>query len=334
MTSRELVYKTLEFKKPQRVPRQLWLLPWAEYKYPMDCQRIRTEYPDDIVGPKFEFRHKPKTVGDPYSVGTYIDEWGCIFENIQKGVIGEVKQNLLNDICEWEKVRLPEELLSFDIEQINAWCAQTEKFVLAGCCPRPFERLQFICGSTNVYMNLVSWPSEFSKLLKRIHRFYVEKVTRWCQTNVDAIFFMDDWGSQSSLLISPVMWRKIFKPLYKDYIDIAHKYGKKAFMHSDGYIVDIFPDLIELQLDAINSQIFCMGVEKLAAFRGKITFWGEIDRQHLLVDGNKADIRCAVEKVRDLLYVNGGVIAQSEFGPGAKPENIRTVFESWNNFVF
>jgi uroporphyrinogen-III decarboxylase len=273
-------------------------------------------------------------MGDPYSVGTYVDEWGCIFENIQQGVIGEVKKYLLNDISEWEKVRLPEELLSFNIEQINVWCAQTEKFVLAGCCPRPFERLQFICGSTNIYMNLTIWPSEFSKLLKRIHEFYIEKVTRWCQTNVDAIFFMDDWGSQSSLLISPVMWRKIFKPLYKDYIDIAHKYSKKAFMHSDGYIIDIFPDLIELGLDAINSQIFCMDVEKLGAFRGKITFWGEIDRQHLLVDGDKVDIRCAVEKIQDLLYANGGVIAQSEFGPGAKPENIQTVFESWNNFVF
>ncbi|MCE5340002.1 MAG: hypothetical protein LLF92_02575 [Planctomycetaceae bacterium] len=332
MTSRELVYRTLEFKRPKRIPRHIWLLPWAEQEYPKDCQRIRAAYPDDIVVPEFQFRYKPKTVGDSYAVGTYIDEWGCIFENIQRGVIGEVKKSQLNDITEWEKVRVPEELLTFDIEEINAWCAQSEKFVFAGCCPRPFERLQFICGSTNVYLNLATWPSEFDKLLKKIHQFYLENVERWCQTNVDAIFFMDDWGSQNSLLISPVMWRSVFKPLYKAYIDIAHKYGKKVFMHSDGYIIDIFPDLIELGLDAINSQIFCMGIENLAAFRGKITFWGEIDRQHLLPYASLDEIREAVKNIGKALYSNGGIIAQCEFGPAAKPENVETVFEEWDKF--
>ena len=93
---------------------------------------------------------------------------------------------------------------------------------------------------------------------------------------------MDDWGSQRSLLISPAMWRTYFKPMYRDYVQIAHAAGKKFFMHSDGHILAIYPDLIEIGVDALNSQIFCMGVEQLAPFAGKITFWGEIDRQHLL----------------------------------------------------
>ena len=58
-------------------------------------------------------------------------------------------------------------------------------------------------------------------------------------------------------------------------------------MHSDGNILKIYPQLIELGLDAINSQIFCMGVENLEPFAGKITFWGEMDRQHLLVNGSE-----------------------------------------------
>ena len=97
---------------------------------------------------------------------------------------------------------------------------------------------------------------------------------------------MDDWGSQKSLLINPKQWRKIFKPLYKEYIDLAHQAGKKIFMHSDGYIFDIYGDLIELGLDAINSQLFIMDIEEIGKhFGGQITFWGEIDRQHLLPHG-------------------------------------------------
>jgi len=331
MTPRELVYKTLEFKSPSRIPRNIWVMAWAQYNYPDELTRIREKYPDDITGPTFEYRFKPSMQGDPYAVGTYIDEWGCVFENIHRGIIGEVKKPLLCDLSDWNKIRIPEELLTFNAEQVNSSCGQTDKFVLAGCCPRPFERLQFIRGSANLYMDLAMESSEIHSLLNRIHQFYLEKVTRWCQTKIDGIFFMDDWGSQQSLLISPAMWRQVFKPLYKDYITVAHKYGKKIFMHSDGYILDILPDLVELGLDAINSQIFCMGIEELGKkFSGKITFWGEIDRQHLLPEGTKEDICKAVQDVGKALYRDGGVIAQCEFGPAAKPENVEAVFEEWN----
>ena len=68
---------------------------------------------------------------------------------------------------------------------------------------------------------------------------------KWAQTDVDCLQMMDDWGSQKSLLISPKLWRQYFGPMYKDYIDIAHNAGKKISMHSDGYTLDILPDLIE-----------------------------------------------------------------------------------------
>jgi hypothetical protein len=144
---------------------------------------------------------------------------------------------------------------------------------------------------------------------------------------------MDDWGAQNSLLISPDTWVEIFQPLYKDYIDIAHRAGKKIFMHSDGHTLAIYPHLIALGLDAFNSQIFCMGVENLAPYKGKITFWGEMDRQHLLPSGSTGDIRDAVKQLHDTLWQDGGCIAQCEFGAGAKPENVRAMFAAWDEFT-
>jgi len=172
-------------------------------------------------------------------------------------------------------------------------------------------------------------PECLVKFMKKMHTFYCELVEVWAKTDVDSIMMMDDWGSQQSLLINPKMWVEIFKPMYQDYIDIAHKYGKKMFMHSDGYIVDIYPHLIEMGLDALNSQVFCMTIDRLVAFKGKITFWGEIDRQHMLPNGTEEEIELAVKEVKEKLWHNGGCIAQCEFGPGAKPENVRKVFETW-----
>jgi hypothetical protein len=153
----------------------------------------------------------------------------------------------------------------------------------------------------------------------------------WAKTDVDGLMFMDDWGAQRALLISPRQWKKIFKPLYKDYIDLAHRYGKYIFMHSDGYTLDIIPELVELGLDAFNTQLFTMDIEEIGQrFRGKLTFWGEIDRQHLLSFGNPDDIQHAVQRVKDALYCNGGVIAQCEFSAGSKPENVMQVYQTWN----
>jgi uroporphyrinogen-III decarboxylase len=261
-----------------------------------------------------------------------VDEWGCAFKNEQAGIIGQVKQPIVENWEDLDKLRIPEELLTVDVDKVNDFCRNTDKFVLASsCCPRPFERLQFIRGTTNVYMDLAIKSPVLLDLLNQIHQFYIKELELWAETDIDALMFMDDWGGQGSLLISPDMWRHLFKPLYREYINIAHSHRKKIFMHSDGKIIDIMPDLIELGLDALNSQIFCMDVEELGRrFKGKITFWGEIDRQHILANGSKDEIIDAVKRVKSSLYQNGGVIAQCEFGPGAKPENIELVFETWN----
>ena len=50
MTSRDLVKKTLEFRSPERVPWQLWTLPWAKNNHPERLADIQRRFPDDIVG--------------------------------------------------------------------------------------------------------------------------------------------------------------------------------------------------------------------------------------------------------------------------------------------
>lgn len=332
ITSRELVEAALEFRTPWRAPRQLWKLPWAHQQYPEEVAAIERDYPSDFTEPPVSYANPPVTRGDPAAVGEYIDEWGCTFINKQAGVHGEVKEALIRGE-EWEDLALlipPEGRLTFDRKLVDDFCRISDRFVLAKFCARPFEQLQFIRGTEQLFIDLMLRPPRLFEAIERIHDFYKRVLTEWAKTEVDALFMMDDWGSQNSLLIDPRLWREIFKPLYREYVAIAHAGGKKIFMHSDGYILDIIPDLIELGVDALNSQLFCMGVEKLARFKGKITFWGEIDRQRLLPEGNPADIDRAVRSVKSNLWQEGGCIAQCEFGPGARPENVRQVFATWD----
>ena len=180
-------------------------------------------------------------------------------------------------------------------------------------------------------MDLAYATSDIRKLIEIVHDFYLKNVTLWAKSNVDAVFLMDDWGTNQSLLISPDTWRAVFKPLYKEYCDIIHGEGKSVFFHSDGHITSICEDLVEIGVDALNAQLFCMDIEELGQrFRGKITFWGEIDRQHVMPFGTPDDVRKAVQRVCSALAVSGGgVIAQCEWGKDNSQENVEAVFKSW-----
>ena len=335
MTSRELVQKTLTFSCPERVPRVVGALPWAKIYYPTELQKIMRDFPNDTVSAPAFYKDSLPEKGNAYELGEYIDVWGCRFHNRQRGVHGEVKEPLiLNE--NWEdadNVKFPLPFLSIDRDRINLFCSGTDKYVKMGFCPRPFERLQFLRGTENLYIDLAEKSPGMLKFVNKLHAFYCDIYELWADTNVDMMVFMDDWGSQKSLLINPDIWIEIFKPLYKDYIDIAHRHGKKAFMHSDGNILEIMPHLVELGLDTINAQIFCMGIQNLIPYKGQITFWGEIDRQHLLPFGSIHDIDNAVRNVKESLWHNGGCVAFCEFGAGARPENVYQVYQSWNEIL-
>jgi len=329
-TPRDLVRQTLEFDAPARVPRPLLLLPWARDRYPDEAAALQEDFPDDIV--KCEcFLETPLAVeGDRYRAGRHVDEWGCLFENIHSGAIGQVKKPLVAGWGDLDRVRIPEERLTVDRGKVDAFCRATDRFVIAGCCPRPFEQLQFIRGTENLLIDLIDRPVELELLIGRMHDLYMRELELWADTGVDAVMFMDDWGTQRSMLVNPDLCREIFMPLYADYVDLAHGKGKYIFMHSDGYIADIVPDLIDTGLDAINSQVWCMGVRELGArFGGRITFWGEPDRQRLLPSGTPGEVRAAALEMKRAFDRAGGVIALCEFGLAAKPENIRAFFEAW-----
>ena len=103
------------------------------------------------------------------------------------------------------------------------------------------------------------------------------------------------------------MWREIFKPAYQEIMNMVKGSGKFIFYHTCGHVLALYPEFIELGIDAVNSQIHCMGLENVAEkFAGKITFWGEMDRQNLLPFGTPEEIYHAAGVMKEKLFINGG----------------------------
>jgi len=332
MTSRELVIRTLNHEPVGRAPRDLWPSSAVETSRADELAEMNIRYPGDIVAPEFKYPAGRKGQAKPQREGHYTDSWGCTWQAAQRGTVGEVKDPPLAELRRIADYRPPFDILEpARFAKVNRGCETTSRFVLARTEVRPFDRLRTLHGNEATLVDLARDVPEIRSLLAMLHDFYCREIELWAGTEVDGVAIRDDWGSPDSLRITPAMWREIFRSLYREYCKILHGKDKFVFFQSSGNISDIFGELVKIGVDAIHTEWSTMSLDRLAKrFRGRVTFWGGIDRTQTLLGGTPQEIREAVQRVRRALdFGSGGVIAQCPWEAGAPIRNIATVFEQW-----
>ncbi len=114
------------------------------------------------------------------------------------------------------------------------------------------------------------------------------------------------------MLISPRTWRRFFKPRMAHFIASLKAINPqvKVAYHSDGNILPIIPDLIEIGLDVLNPiQPACMEPARLKGeFGDRLCFWGSMDEQHTLPFGSPEDVKREVLDRLETLGRGGGLI--------------------------
>jgi uroporphyrinogen decarboxylase len=305
MTGRERVQRTLAFNHPDKIPVLSWALPEVFIKYGQKLRDEVEKYNTDFHRPDHKDAEYPF---DRYAVGAGRDAWGCVWRNQQPGIIGEVKEPPLATWDGLKKFKAPYHIIEEGRENLAEDIRRhRDKFIFPRSNMNLFERMQHIRGTENLLMDIAEESDEFYTLLDIVYDYYDKWVDKWLQYDIDNLLIADDWGSQGSLLISPLTWRRIYKPRYKAIIDKIRKAGRHVFFHSDGCIESIFCDLVELEVSAINSQLWIMDKERLSHdFRGKVTFWGELDRQGVLARGDAAEILHDIKIMKSLFMHNGG----------------------------
>ena len=336
MTGKERVLKTLAFENPGSIPVDLWILPAARMEHGEKLEALLDKHELDIAQIPGPFDHG--WTPEYYQLGTYTDPWGSVWTNKQAGIIGEVKDPVLGDISKLDGYKAPvaaflEEWRENEGKVQAAIRAQREKgkFIIGGWISL-FEKMQFLRGTENLYCDMgedEGVPEKIADIAMDFWRVYVDA---WLRQDIDAVTFGDDWGSQRAPLVSPAVFREKFKPRYQELIDKIKKAGKKVFFHSDGHIFDLYDEFIDMGVDAMNSQLWCMGVERVAEkYAGKITFWGEISRQNILPRGSAEEVRNAARLMKERLWVSGGgLIGQSEINRDVPLENVAALLGAWN----
>jgi hypothetical protein len=153
-----------------------------------------------------------------------------------------------------------------------------------------FLRLTYLRGFENAMTDVADDAPELRELVGIAEGYWQAVIDRWVALGVDEISFGDDLGLQHALPISPAAWRRVIKPSYRRLFASCRDRGVHVSLHSDGYIVDIIPDLIECGVSVLNPQDLVNGLENIRRLAwGKVCIRLDIDRQSLTVFGQPAD---------------------------------------------
>jgi uroporphyrinogen decarboxylase len=334
MTGKERVYKTIRFEDPDRLPVDIWVLQAAYEKHGPALENLIEEADIDFSRVPF---NDPTYDPLAFDVGVHTDIWGCEWHNHQRGILGEVKGWPLADDDKVPGYKTPVGLLRgakpADLYRGTAEYLEQhpDKFALCGWMSL-FERMQFLRGTENLYCDIALETDEFFAIRDMVLEFWLEYANLVSSIEgVDACIIGDDWGSQRALLIAPEVWRRLFKPAYQQISDVVRGNGKQLFFHSDGYILDLYDDMVDLGVTAINSQVWCMGLDTVAQkTRGRLACWGELNRQETLPFGTPADITACIGQMKETFWQHGGLIGQFEAGRDAPLENVRAALFGWN----
>lgn len=205
----------------------------------------------------------------------------------------------------------------------------------------PMEVAAWIAGFDNFLMALVSDPDWADALLDRILeiklRFW-QAVLPAVAPFVDIISESEDLGAQDRLLISPAAFRQHIKPRLRQlFAGIkAAAPQVKILLHSDGAIVPVLPDLIEVGVDILNPvQVSARGMGDTAFLKrefGKdLVFWGGIDTQSILPNGSPQAVHDEVRRRIDDLAPSGGYVlaAVHNIQGDVPPENVMAMVAAW-----
>ena len=181
-----------------------------------------------------------------------------------------------------------------------------------------FEMAQRIVGMENCLMMMCTDEVVVCALFDRILELkltFWEKALLELGDVVDVITYADDYGTQISQFVSPKMFRQMIKPRLITLFDCLRRLapGARRFLHSDGNIVPLLPDLIEVGVDIINPlQCTAEGMDPVflkREFGGDLVLWGGgIDTQNTLPYGTAQQVKDEVRRNLDILAPGGGYV--------------------------
>lgn len=295
MNSHEIVRRTLAFEGPERV---------AHSFAPSDLIGSGP----DIPNPEGEWRK----IND--REWRRVDEWGNVWGRVDDTSKGEIVKGALEDLGDVETFSLPDfSNPDYYVKAEETFSSHPHRWHIGFIHGFTFSMARKLRRMEQYLTDLLLERERVEALHDRIDERIKIQMERMEEAGADSIMIAEDWGTQTQTLISPELWRDVFKSRFGELCSHAHSLGLKTFMHSCGKLTAIVPDLIETGIDLFQfDQPQIHGIDTLEGFQrqGKVTFWCPVDIQTTLQTKDEALIRREVDEMLGKLWRGkGGFVA-------------------------
>lgn len=312
--------KAIRMESPSVIPTTVGFLPAAWIHHGKAIQELVDSFPQFFPkGYSVDYSDPSTIAHGTYKVGEHVDEWGCVWSNVDEG---------MEAIVTGHPVKEPEDVFSLQIPGNRD-----------GNMPHGFMylRLLDLCGFENAMMMFAEEDEEIQTLIDKVLRYNLNQLDVLIDRFNGLATFGDDQGMQSGLAIGAERWRKYLKPCYKTiYGRIKEKHPDTLiYMHTDGCIHEIMPDLVECGVDMINPQFRANGLDNLVRVCRQeqiIPINLDLDRQ-LFPFASRDQIFEHVHQCVESLYLpQGGLCLNVELNYEIPLENCGAILEALEKY--
>lgn len=312
--------KAIRMDSPSVIPTTVSILPAMWIHHGDETKQLVKEFPQFFPeGYSVDYSDPTAVAHGTYKAGEHVDEWGCVWSNVDEG---------MEAIVTGHPVKEPEDVYDLQIPQNRD-----------GRLPHGFMylRLLDLCGFENAMMMFAEEGEEIELLVKKVLEYNKNQVEAVIDDFHGLATFGDDQGMQTGLAIGPERWRKYLKPCYRElYGMIKRKHPETLiYMHTDGCIYEIMPDLVECGVDMINPQFRANGLENLIRVCRKeqtIAINLDLDRQ-LFPFATRSQIFDHVAQCVEGLYLpQGGLSLNVELNYEIPMENCAAILEALEKY--
>ncbi len=313
--------EAIKLESPDSIPVSVGMLPAGWLKYGSELQRLFDQYPQFFGGRQQDLSKVKDVMPSSYHKGSFTDEWGCVWSNMTDG---------MESIVTGHPVKCEEDIYALKIPENRD-----------GRLPHGYMylRLLDLCGFENAMLLFAEEEEPLRVLIDKVLEYNIYQIASILPRMGEMVTFGDDLGMQKGLAIGADRWRRYMKPCYRKMYGMikAYKPSELIYMHSDGCIWEIMPDLVECGVDIINPQFRANGLDNLVRVCRKeqiIPINLDLDRQ-LFPRATRSQIFDHVGECVEALYLKEGALGLNiELNYEIPLENIASILDAVEKYRY